>query len=393
MLYHHPMPSFLAVLCLCLTIHHIRGESCSEHFTCKSPDRTADYLQYLKLNSSVPIWYELCNCDSYCHVFGDCCPDAPVLKQIALDEWSFVKVRPSNNKNVYLSLLKSKCSPQWKQPNNVKEKCEVSTGLSPLYDYLLPEMEHLLLLSPEDEFSNWHVTSRQSLVSYRNLHCSICNNDPQVDAWSQRLRCSTNGGKSDPTCTSVYFQAPPSIIAQEKVKRIPHQNKVYSSCSLGWYKMNVARQQNFVLDTVKKCLISYAPTVVRDPKSKKYIVFKNQYCALCNDYDASQHKCPIESIDHQTQVPASFNLISDFDANYQTGSSIAETNNSCDAGKVYNPLMSNCQTVIRVMSQSRPKASPSLKDLSKVGSSASSLQSGTMQIFSSLFLTLALMVQ
>src|SRR5699024_3234905 len=131
-------------------------------------------------------WYELCNCDSYCHIFGDCCADAPVLSQLRLDEWSFVKIRLSS-KITFMSLMKSKCRAGWNQPNDVQEKCE-QTALSPIYDYLLPDVEHLLLVDLADELNNWHVTSRQSLVTYRNLHCSICNEDEQVESWNQRLR-------------------------------------------------------------------------------------------------------------------------------------------------------------------------------------------------------------
>src|SRR5699024_5517891 len=88
-----------ALICLFLACFVLKpasvhcSESCVEHFTCKSNDRTMDYLQVLRLNSSVPNWYDLCNCDSYCHIFGDCCADAPVLSQLRLDEWSFVKIR------------------------------------------------------------------------------------------------------------------------------------------------------------------------------------------------------------------------------------------------------------------------------------------------------------
>ena len=321
------------------------GQSCPEHFTCLSRDRTIDHLQLLKLNSSIPNWYELCNCDSFCHIFGDCCTDAPVLDQIQLDEWSFVKVRLSS-KISFMSLMKSKCPPHWKQPNSeVKSKCEL-TSLSPMYEYLLPDVEHLLLFDIEDEFNNWHVTGHDSLITYRNLYCSICNEDSQVEAWNQRLRCLPIVDKqSDASnkCTNVYYQTPPDLLGKEKLKRTPLQNKVYSTCNLGWYKLNVARQRDYVLNTVKKCLLFYKPVVVQDIKSKKFIVFKNKYCAQCNEYHQPSHQCPSEAIDQLTQIPSSFNVITNYDTNYINGSAIPESNQFCPAGQVFNPLIRLCQ--------------------------------------------------
>lgn len=353
--------------------------TCAEHFTCMSADRRPEHLQLLKLNASVPNWYELCSCDSFCHLFGDCCSDAPVLRTIELDQWSFVKVRLTS-KITYLSLMKNKCPRTWKAKpdNSVKQLCE-NSPLSPKYDYMLPDVEHQLLLGTEDETNNWHVTSRTSMVTYRNLHCSVCNEDSQVEAWHQRLKCSPEKDPMSKTkatidhCTAVSTQTSPEILGKEKLKRTLLQ-KVYSNCNLGWYKMNIDSKTAYVTETVKKCLIFYEPVVVKDPKSKKYIIFKNRYCALCNDYEASVQQCASEAVDQQTQVPPVFNHVLDFDTNYRKGGFNQQTNSTCSAGEVYNPLISTCQKVIRSSSPSfvedRLKAAGAL---SKVSSSASSL--------------------
>ncbi|KAI2801851.1 hypothetical protein BLOT_009668 [Blomia tropicalis] len=355
----------LVLLCsisqLAITIETLDSEhnklSCQEHFKCDSPDRAPDHLQFLKLNSSVPNWYELCNCDPYCHIFGDCCADAPILQYVRLSEWSFVKVRLSS-KITYMSLMKSKCPREWKspKPNSViKERCE-SNSMSSMYDYLMPDLEHMLLMDSDDEFSNWHVTSRETLITYRNIYCGICNSDHQVESWNQRLRClsSDKNSPNDPIrCTSAYYQTSPELIGKEKLKRTPLQNKVYSSCNVGWYKINVQKRRDYVLDTAKKCLIYYEPVVVRDSKNKnKFIVFKNKYCAMCNDYDQSVHECPSQAIDSLTQVPASFNFVTNYDTNYERGSSYGANNESCEMGQVYSPLTNVCFKLDRTVASS-----------------------------------------
>ena len=339
-----------------LAVHHLSDAqqlqpTCSEHFTCMSTERKPETLQLLKLNASVPNWYELCSCDAFCHLFGDCCSDAPVLRHLELEHWSFVKVRLTS-KITYLSLMKNRCPRTWKgssaEGGAVRQLCE-SSPLSTKYDLLLPDIEHQLLLGPEDELNSWHVTSRTSMVTYRNLHCAICNEDTQVEAWTQRLKCSNSAdakNDSPQTCTAVSSQTSPDILGKEKLKRTLLQ-KVFASCNLGWYKLNIDARTAYVTETVKRCLIYYEPVVVRDLKSKKFIIFKNRYCALCNDYEAAVQQCPGEAVDQQTQVPPTFTLVSDFDANYQTGGFNDRTNRTCARGEVYNPMQGVCLKVMR----------------------------------------------
>lgn len=335
----------LAALCLLSAV--ARGElNCFEHFKCLSTHRSTEFLQHMKLNSSIPNWLEMCNCDQYCHVFGDCCEQAPILESIQLEQWSFVKVRLSS-KISFMSLMKNRCPKGFFGNSMTKTMCEHSNW-DTTYDYLMPEMEHYLLLSSGEEFKNWHVTGRHSLVTYRNIYCSICNNETQVDSWYQRLMCPPLGVTSRSThdtshCTAIYHQAAPDVIGKEKLKRSPLQNKVSTACNLGWYKANVKSETYQVLQIVKKCLIYYMPVVVQDKKSKKFIVFKNPYCALCNGYDYVEHQCPNASIDQKTQVPMIFNLNTNFDTNYRDGAIIdRNSNQSCMPGNIYNPLIGRC---------------------------------------------------
>lgn len=315
---------------------------CQGHFSCKSDLRSDDHLQYLKLNSSVPVWYELCNCDEHCYLFGDCCHDAPVLATLKLHEWSFVKIR-LGSKISFMSLMKSKCTA--KLVNNYLWNMCQTTGNSPYFEYLLPDIEHFMMARPTDEFQNWRVTSRKTLITYRNLYCAMCNNDTDVQAWDQKVRCNEESNK----CTTVSTQTSPDVLAKMKLERSPLQVKVYSACSLGWYKMNAIRQLEQTVNIIKKCLILYQPVVLRDPHSKKVIVFKNKYCAECNDYaDESMVHCPSEAIDQSLQVPPAYNLITSFDTNFVTGGLIDERDNrTCSPQNVYNPLTNKCQNVIR----------------------------------------------
>lgn len=321
----------------------VQTSDCAEHFQCLDLNRNNDHLQHLKMNSTLPNWYELCNCDQYCYLFGDCCPDAPIVQQLNYTHWSFVRVRFSSRIN-FLSLMKNHCPNEWADDPYIKQQCEQST-IDPFYHYLLPEIEQYLLYESDEEFRNWHVTSRQTLITYRNIYCSICNNDTQTVAWNQRLMCQENGHGQ---CTATYHQMAPDNLGQEKLKRIPLQNKVYTGCNLGWYKINYGLDRERTLQIVKQCIIFYAPVVVQEVKSKKFIVFKNKFCAQCNNYeDPKMIQCSSVAVDQSTQVPATFNLITTFDVNYTQGSIIDFGNNDkhCPANTVFNPISNFCQEI------------------------------------------------
>ncbi|XP_027193658.2 uncharacterized protein LOC113788399 [Dermatophagoides pteronyssinus] len=311
---------------------------CSEHFKCLSLQRNNDHLQILKMNSTLPNWYELCNCDQYCYIFGDCCSDAPEVDKINLDHWSFVRVRFSSRIN-FLTLMKNQCPNDYQQNEYIRLQCEHS-WYDPFYNYLLPDIEQYLLFDQEKEFKNWHVTSRKSLITYRNLYCSICNNDTETDAWNQRLMCQDNN--DDHRCTTIHHQMAPEILGKEKLKRTPLQNKVYSTCNLGWYKMNYMKDPKSIIDTMKKCLIFYAPVAVKDLKSKKYILFKNKHCAHCNGYNSSTIECARMAVDQPTQVPPTFNSITTLDTNEIF---IDNENQQCPIMSIWNPLINKCQEI------------------------------------------------
>ncbi|XP_075585641.1 uncharacterized protein LOC142597413 [Dermatophagoides farinae] len=318
---------------------------CLEHFTCLSLQRNNDHLQALKMNSTLPNWYELCNCDPYCHVFGDCCSDAPAIDKINFDHWSFVRVRFSSKIN-FLSLMKNRCPIDYRQNEFIRIQCEHS-WYDQIYNYLLPEMEQYLLFDQEEEFKNWHVTSRKSLITYRNLYCSICNNDTEIDSWNQRLMCQNEDNDNDDNsrrCTAIHHQMAPEILGKEKLKRTPLQNKVYSSCNLGWYKMNYLKDPKSTYVIMKKCLIFYAPVAVKDMKSKKYIIFKNEHCAHCNGYDSTTIECARMAVDQPTQVPHSFNSIVKLDTNGIFVDNRDE-NRQCPIMSIWNPFINECQEI------------------------------------------------
>ncbi|OTF73062.1 hypothetical protein BLA29_002776 [Euroglyphus maynei] len=320
---------------------------CFEHFNCLSLQRNNDHLQTLKLNSTLPNWYELCNCDPYCYIFGDCCSDAPAVDKINLDHWTFVRVRFSSRIN-FLTLMKNHCPNDYEQNEYIRIQCEHSS-YDQIYDYLLPDMEQYLLFDQRQEFNNWHLTSRKSLITYRNLYCSICNNDTETDAWNQRLMCQNDNDNDNHHCSTIHHQMAPEILGKEKLKRTPLLNKVYSSCNLGWYKMNYPKNPKLILETMKKCIIFYAPVAVKDSKSKKYILFKNKYCAHCNGYRSSMIECARMSVDQPTQVPPTFNSIATLDTNQlfvDNKDQQQQQQQQCPTiMSIWNPLIQQCQEI------------------------------------------------
>lgn len=304
------------------------GFECFEHFHCLSLERNPEHLQNLKINSTLPNWFELCNCDQSCHLFGDCCLDTPHIEQLDLDHWSFVRVRFGSKIN-FLTLMKSRCPNEWIESDFVRNQCEASYYDS-VFDWMLSDIEQYLLLTTDEEFNNWHVTSRRSLITYRNIYCSVCNDDNETDSWSQRMLCLEDG-----RCTATYHQFAPEILGKAKLKRSPLQSKVYSGCNLGWYKLNYQQNQTKTLQTIKNCLIYYAPIVARDFRTKKFIIFKNRFCAECNNLPPSTFQCAHEKFDRVAHSPSSYNQIRSFDTNYQAGGILA---NESDLNKLHNEI-------------------------------------------------------
>ncbi len=318
----------------------VNSLNCNEYVKCSAQTITPT-SETQKFTSKLPTWFEACNCDQNCYPFGDCCLDAPPVNSNPLKEWSILSVKVSP-KFSYTILMKTKCPPEWHN-KKVREMCE-NIGFSEEQDFLLPEFGHFISLN-KDEFLLWHVSSKTSQITYRNIYCGLCNNETELESWTQRIRCIKN--QNGEKCSPVYYSAAPDFIIQEKIKRKPIQIQISSTCNIGWYKTNIQLNSSQTIEIVKNCARFYAPVVVQDNVLKKLTAFKNEFCAICSGYHENQLICPIDSEQHfQHQLSTQFNSFTTFDTNFITGGKIPNMNESCPPGNVYNPYEKKCRLIL-----------------------------------------------
>ena len=333
--------SFICII-LCLSAKSVKALACKEYHNCSvngvGNGRLSDDNRF---TSRIPVWFESCNCDTKCYSFGDCCIDAPSLVPNPLKYWSILSVRISP-KFSYSVLMKTKCPDEW--PNKkVRQMCE-NIGFKESEEYFLSDVGHLVSLSA-DEFLLWQVTSRSTLITYRNIYCALCNNDTQLEAWTHNMKCqSTPEGRK---CASVYYQTPPDFLIEEKVKRRPVQIQISASCNIGWYKASTMIDDRHAIDVVKNCSLFYAPVVVQNNQTQKLTAFKNEYCAQCSGYAKSDLLCPAQSNNFfEHQRPKHSDTSVSFDTNFISGGRIADQSTSCPVGQVYNPLADKCRVIM-----------------------------------------------
>lgn len=288
-------------------------------------------------------WMEECNCNDDCHAFGDCC----LSLQNDLRSWSYLRVTVTQ-RFYFLALMKSKCPVEWRN-EKVRHLCE-NIGFAEADDFLLSsDFGHYMSLE-NDEFLLWHVTSKLSKITYRNIYCALCNNDTEVEAWSQKLRClqvDKREVNSKVECSQVSYPIPPEYFIQEKVKRKPYQTQTYGGCNIAWYKANIRKNVTQTIAIVKSCAKFYAPVAVQDNHAKKLIVFKNEFCAVCSGYRAEQIRCPVESASHfDVQNPPLHNEISAFDPNFYRGGRIPDTNETCQSGYIFDGFKKECRLIL-----------------------------------------------
>ncbi len=327
-------------LLLCTYVKDVNSLYCNEHVKC-SAQTIPPTSETQKFTSELPIWFETCNCDQNCYNFGDCCLDAPSVESNPLKEWSTLSVNLSP-KFSYTILMKTKCPPEWSN-KKVREMCE-NIGFSEDQDFLISEFGHFISLN-KDEFLLWYVSSKTTQITYRNIYCGLCNNETELESWTQKMKCVKN--ENGEKCSPVYYSLAPDFIIQEKVKRKPIQIQISSTCNIGWYKTNIQLNSSQTIEIVKNCARFYAPVVVQDNVLKKLTAFKNEFCAICRGYHENQLICPIDSEQRfQHQLSAQFNSLKIFDTNFITGGKIPNMNESCPSGNVYNPYEEKCRLIL-----------------------------------------------
>ncbi|XP_075728897.1 uncharacterized protein LOC142771305 [Rhipicephalus microplus] len=191
-----------------------------------------------------------CSCAQNCRVNGDCCWNVLFTTQMAkTSETSCIGVQISQKAKIHVNMVIG-CPEAW-PIDDVRLACE----------------------RPEFFADRFNVIPATTVtgVTYRNGFCSLCNDDlPNATFWSVATR-GVDGG--------LHILPPTFAQGHQSLHLRPcNQNGTVDMCS-----------ESISEVVSQKCKMYYAP--VRDPSDPYAPVFKNVYCALCNNLNVSRISC------------------------------------------------------------------------------------------------------
>ena len=160
------------------------------------------------------------------------------------------------------------------------------------------------------------VTNKNDGMTYRNVFCLICNfgydTGAEISFWNSTLRCDLKGAStglltshseslssflSNETISCALINHPPAFVYQERkdhpnnVLHYCYGSKMIDNCDDGWkWKTDFATSTR----VFKLCKTVLAPVMkARQTLNTglKVSLYRNKYCAQCNDINPSQVFC------------------------------------------------------------------------------------------------------
>lgn len=302
------------------------GASCFPRDTCSS-------------NAVRTFFTSNCECDSWCHSFGDCCVDAPsTTVRTGVYKIEGITCVPSDDNNGAYAI--GKCKSSWNGSNVVRRKCQDEDG-----DFNDP----LMSLPSTDSYTN---------VTYRNHYCAECNYGSldRLSPWDLRLTCVSleyidrvyhNITEHFILNNIILFEGSwgvyhwndslnnISFYPCEVAYRLPHNLRqharlcrphVISTCATDWRRYSVRR----------KCLDYMAVIYVNNE------AYRNVHCALCNRVPISNSSCEGYGLTRRTSPSMSFSLL--LDVNQSDGDLVGESS-LCSEGQTWDPFAKKCRNL------------------------------------------------
>ncbi|XP_077515267.1 uncharacterized protein LOC144125611 [Amblyomma americanum] len=211
--------------------------------------------------------YLTCSCTGFCEDFGDCCWDCE-RRGVDVDavplnsKWrcTSLLLEGSVSKHAFLA---SRCDDLWPVHDDVRERCENVN------------------FSPGEMFFYIPVTSKRSLVTYRNAFCAFCSYDlDEVQFW--KVVVGTNGKQR---------LRPPVYITEDFYGHL-------RQCSR--FPLIQDCPEETAESVTRHCKGFFAPVM---DESYESVFYKNAYCARCNGANVASLSCvPAERISSKTSV-------------------------------------------------------------------------------------------
>uniref|UniRef100_T1IQX9 G-protein coupled receptors family 2 profile 2 domain-containing protein n=1 Tax=Strigamia maritima TaxID=126957 RepID=T1IQX9_STRMM len=271
-----------------------------------------------------------CNCDDLCSEHGDCCTDAPLYDPETAERarimWECTDLR-----NYFGIFLKVACPSHWRD-NQVREACESQSTES-------------------DPMSKLPVTSRTSQLTYKNMHCAVCNNDiNSLIYWIPHLECGDkplnfsfgHGGFWD----RIQFNEKLNLWG------FPVQNSTFISCTID------PQMPQTVVDLVRRCVpfVKECKPEWKDESVRRkchsytsYMfegetAYRNRECGVCNSIE-NPLRC-VRIVPRFKSSKFNLNIFTMlFDVNQITGDVVGAIKH-CDESQIYDPFARRCRDVV-----------------------------------------------
>ena len=233
----------------------------------------------------------LCRCDSDCTVYGDCCDSyLPSTDSTSTDVPGRLDADLLVCRSTYLD---EDTQPGWGESFWMVSACSVD-WLDGEDDQLYLDIRDSCLRGSEDLPP---VTDLETGLVYKNEYCAVCNQVYSFIRWGYTLECSPELSRlaSQPNftftldiieqwCLVCRFRDPHVTNgAVPAARACVHRSLLYDECLEREFLQeitNVSITEQLYHELVTQCTRgSYEPVEV--PEIEPFLIFRNQYCALC----------------------------------------------------------------------------------------------------------------
>ncbi|KFM81726.1 hypothetical protein X975_01042, partial [Stegodyphus mimosarum] len=236
-----------------------------------------------------------CYCDEKCDVYDDCCMDRVSQKDNSQRRWTCREVRGANSMRIPIYVLQY-CPEDW-MGDFVRDMCEKEAAFlkqqNLSYNYL----------------QDIPVLSLSTRIFYRNIYCAICNDDTNVVKWNIHVYCNgflnnasiNDNGREINFSKAVYY--PERFLFKEvtvggetKNCNIVPQEFMNDSLVTN-YKARLCKPAidtcapGFDKTMQEKCKAYTSFVYEKRGSSRRSHIYKNLYCALCNNLDTKSITC------------------------------------------------------------------------------------------------------
>lgn len=311
------------------------GKGSCEHEPGSERSRLGDHLVDWKDRN--------CLCDAQCARYGDCCLDSPhfVAAEQRRGAASFTCVDLRQFGGIYML---TSCPPEWSDAGT-RSRCEDDN------------------LSLRDPVATMPVTSHQSGLTYRNVHCALCHGDiypNSTDVWKPRIECPSLMQSLIPNMTIVDISRALSFEAEKNswVIHLPSHdgNKSYN-CNVDPVLPDTSEYvvRRCPTGIIRTCGLNWTNADVRN-RCEAYTAlvfyqndgYRNAHCAICNNVPVQNLACVRASsrvsVYGKEFSPKAFALL--FDISADSGNIVGKERACSDRNQLYDPFFRRCRDVV-----------------------------------------------